>query len=119
VPALARIGVTGDEAAGVAIVSRALAEPTRRLATNAGADGATIVEAVRAAGGDLGWNALTSEFEDLTAKGIVDPTKVVRVALQHAASIAGLLLTTEALVAEIPEKKAEKGKGGHHPGLGS
>ena len=112
---LDRLATRGDEALGVAIVQRALAEPMRRLAANAGADGGTIVEQVLAAGGTTGWNALTLEVEDLHARGIIDPTKVVRVALQHAASIAGLLLTTDALVAEAPEE-GDKGKGGGpHP----
>ena len=73
-----------------------------------------MVERVRAANGTTGWNALTGELEDLVARGILDPTKVVRVALAHAASIASLLLTTEALVAELPVKE-EKPKGGPHP----
>jgi len=112
---LDRLATRGDEVLGVAIVQRALAEPMRRLAANAGADGGTIVEQVLAAGGTTGWNALTLEVEDLHARGIIDPTKVVRVALQHAASIAGLLLTTDALVAEAPEE-GDKGKGGGpHP----
>jgi chaperonin GroEL len=108
------LAVEGDEASGVAIVRRALAEPTRRLAQNAGEEGGMVVERVRAANGSTGWNALTGELEDLVARGILDPTKVVRVALAHAASIASLLLTTEALVAELPVKE-EKPKGGPHP----
>lgn len=113
--ALDGLAAAGDEAFGVATVRRALAEPLRRLAANAGADGGAGVERVLAASGTTGWNALTLEFEDLEAQGIVDPTKVVRVALQHAASIAGLLLTTDALVAEIPPP-GEKRQGGAEPG---
>jgi chaperonin GroEL len=108
---LARIG---DEAAGIRIVRRALREPMVRLATNAGVNGAVVVEQVAAASGATGWNALTLELEDLRARGVIDPTKVVRVALQHAASIAGLLLTTEALVTELPERE-EKSKGANPP----
>jgi len=108
------IALEGDEAAGVAIVRRALAEPTRRLVQNAGEEGGMVVEAILAAKGAVGWNAVTGELEDLVARGILDPTKVVRVALAHAASIAGLLLTTEALVAELPAKES-KPKGGPQP----
>ena len=114
--ALDSLAYSGDEAAGVGIVRRALREPTKRLATNAGINGAVIVEQVAAASGAIGWNALTLELEDLRAAGVIDPTKVVRVALQHAASIAGLLLTTEALVTELPAKE-EKPKGGGRPPL--
>ncbi len=112
---LAAMRAEGDEAAGVAIVRRALSEPTRRLAANAGVDGAFVVSQVLATSGSTGWNAVTLALEDLQATGILDPTKVVRVALQHAASIAGLLLTTEALVTELPAKE-EKRKGGPPPG---
>ncbi len=117
IPALKALAADGDEATGVAIVRRALSEPTRRLAANAGVDGAFIVEQVLARSGPVGWNALTSEIEDLTARGIIDPTKVVRVALLHAASIAGLLLTTEALVADV-RRAEEKPMGGPPPGMG-
>jgi chaperonin GroEL len=110
---LAGLKLEGDEASGVAIVRRALAEPMRRLVQNAGEEGGMIVEQVLAANGTMGWNVVTGELEDLVARGILDPTKVVRVALAHAASIAGLLLTTEALVAELPVKE-EKPKGGPH-----
>ncbi len=109
--ALAGLEASGDEAAGIAIVRRALREPTRRLAANAGENGSVIVEQVLAASGAVGWNALTLRLEDLRAGGVIDPTKVVRVALSHAASIAGLLLTTEALVTEVPSTE-EKPKGG-------
>jgi chaperonin GroEL len=94
-----------DELTGVKIIRRALSEPLRRIAENAGADGAVIVGEVERLKGNKGFNAATGEFEDLVAAGIIDPTKVVRTALQNAASIAGLLLTTEAAVTDAPEPK--------------
>ena len=87
------------------IVRRALQEPLRRIAENAGTEGAVVVGEVEQMKGNRGFNAVTGEFEDLAAAGIIDPTKVVRTALQNAASIAGLLLTTEAAVTELPETK--------------
>jgi chaperonin GroEL len=94
-----------DVRTGVNIVRRALQEPIRRIAENAGAEGAVVAGEVEQLKGNRGFNAVTGEFEDLTAAGIIDPTKVVRTALQNAASIAGLLLTTDAAVTELPEKK--------------
>jgi chaperonin GroEL len=94
-----------DEKIGVAIVRRAIEEPTRQLADNAGAEGALVVEEVKKRKGNEGYDVATGEYTDLVKAGIVDPTKVTRSALQNAASIAGLLLTTEALVTEIPEKE--------------
>ena len=102
----------GDERTGVEIVKRALEEPLRRIAENAGRDGSLIVGKIRAEKKNIGFNAATGEIEDLMASGIIDPTKVVRTALQNAASIAALLLTTEAAVAEAPEKKAGPGAAG-------
>ena len=95
----------GDEKTGAQIVKDALEEPLRTIAYNAGVDGAIAVERVREGEGGFGLNAETLEYGDLMRQGIVDPTKVVRVALQNAGSIAGLLLTTEAVVTEIPERK--------------
>jgi chaperonin GroEL len=95
----------GDEKVGVAIVRRAIEEPTRQLADNAGKEGALIVEEVKKRKGNEGYDVANDEYTDLVKAGIVDPTKVTRSALQNAASIAGLLLTTEALVTEIPEKE--------------
>jgi chaperonin GroEL len=95
----------GDEKIGVAIVRRAIEEPTRQLADNGGAEGALVVEEVKKRKGNEGYDVSTGEYTDLVKAGIVDPTKVTRSALQNAASIAGLLLTTEALVTEIPEKE--------------
>ena len=87
------------------IVQRALQEPLRRIAENAGTEGAVVVGQVEQLKGGKGYNAVTGVIEDLIAAGIIDPTKVVRTALQNAASIAGLLLTTDAAVTEMPEKK--------------
>src|SRR5688500_13232315 len=94
-----------DVRTGVKIVQRALQEPIRRIAENAGVEGAVVVGQVEQLKGSKGYNAVTGEFEDLVAAGIIDPTKVVRTALQNAASISGLLLTTEAAVTEMPEPK--------------
>ena len=109
----------GDEKIGVAIIRRALEEPARQIAINAGVEGSVIVEKIKREG--LGYNAATGEYGDLVAQGIVDPAKVTRSALQNAASIAGLILTTEALVAERPEKNPPApagGGGGGMPGMG-
>jgi chaperonin GroEL len=94
-----------DIVTGIKIVRRALEEPLRRIAENAGLDGAVVVGKVSELKGNKGFNAATGEYEDLVAAGIIDPTKVVRTALQNATSIAGLLLTTEAAVCDAPESK--------------
>ena len=98
-------GLEADEKVGVAIVRRAIEEPTRQLADNAGKEGALVVEEVKKRKGNEGYDVAADEYTDLVKAGIVDPTKVARTALQNAASISGLLLTTEALVTEIPEKE--------------
>jgi chaperonin GroEL len=98
-------GLEADENVGVAIVRRAIEEPTRQLADNAGKEGALVVEEVKKRKGNEGYDVAADEYTDLVKAGIVDPTKVARTALQNAASISGLLLTTEALVTEIPEKE--------------
>ena len=98
-------GLDADEKVGVQIVRRAIEEPTRQLADNAGKEGALVVEEVKNRKGNEGYDVSSDEYTDLVKAGIVDPTKVTRTALQNAASIAGLLLTTEALVTEIPEKE--------------
>jgi len=118
VPALAKLKMTGDEQTGVNIVKRALEEPLRQIVQNAGHEGAIVAEKVKAdKNPNFGFNAETEEFGDLVKQGVIDPTKVTRFALQNAGSIAALLLTTEALVCEIPEK--EKGPGGPpHGGMG-
>src|ERR1700736_2899846 len=112
--ALDNLKLEGDEAVGVQIVRRALEFPTRQLADNAGREGALIVQEVKKRSGNEGFNVATGKYEDLVKAGVVDPTKVVRTALQNAASIAALLLTTEALVTEMPEKEkpASGGAGG-------
>lgn len=101
--ALDNTALEGDEALGARIVRRALEEPLRQLASNAGDEGATVVQNVRDKKGAVGYNAATGAYEDLLKVGILDPTKVTRFALQNAGSIAGLLLTTEVLIADIPE----------------
>jgi chaperonin GroEL len=107
-----------DEWSGVQLVKRALEEPLRQIAANAGQDGAVIVAEVKKHDGGHGYNAAEDKYEDLVKAGIIDPTKVTRSALQNAASIASLLLTTECVVTDIPEKK-ESGGGGHgHGGMG-
>jgi chaperonin GroEL len=93
-------------------VRRAVEEPLRWIAGNAGIDGSIVVEKVKAASGAFGFNAQSEAYEDLIQAGVIDPTKVVRTALQNAASVASLMLTTEALVAEKPEKKKGGGPGG-------
>jgi len=97
--------LTGDEKTGADIVRRTLVEPIRQLAVNAGEDGSIVVEKVRSQAKDFGYNVATDKYEDMVKAGVIDPKKVTRIALQNAASIAGLLLTTEALVTEIPEKE--------------
>jgi chaperonin GroEL len=104
---LETLGVSDDEKAGVRIVQKALEEPLRWIATNAGTEGAIVLDKVKNGTDAYGFNAATEQFEDLIKSGIVDPTKVVRSALQNAASVAGLLITTEAMIAEKPEKKKE------------
>ena len=99
-----------DEATGAKIVARALEEPLRQLAINAGDEGATVVQEVKSKKGAIGYNAETGVFEDMLKAGVIDPTKVTRTALQNASSVASLLLTTEVLIAEIPEpEKAPAG----------
>jgi len=105
VSALAGLHLEGDAAVGATIVRRALEEPLRQLAYNAGAEGSIVVQKVREGAGAFGYNVATDTYEDLMAAGVVDPTKVTRSALQNAASIAALMLTTEALITELPEKK--------------
>ena len=102
--ALDSLKLEGDEAIGAQIVRRAVEQPLRTLADNAGQEGALIVQEVKTKKGNVGYNVATGEYVDLVAAGVVDPTKVTRSALQNAASISGLLLTTEAIVTELPEK---------------
>jgi chaperonin GroEL len=115
--AIERLKLDGDEAVGATIVRRALEEPIRQLANNAGAEGSIVVQKVKEGQGGFGYNVATDTYEDLMGAGIVDPTKVARSALQNAASIAALMLTTEALITELPEKK-DKGQAGPPGGGG-
>jgi chaperonin GroEL len=110
-------GITGDELTGLLIVRRALEEPLRQISKNAGYEGSVIVEKVRGAEVNFGLNAVTGEIVDLLKAGIVDPAKVTRSTIQNAASIAGLILTTETLVVDKPEPK-KAGGGGGAPGMG-
>jgi chaperonin GroEL len=105
ISALDALKVPDEERIGVQIVHRAVQEPCKRIAMNAGTDGAVVLDKVKNGKGAFGFNAATEEYEDLIKAGIIDPTKVVRTALQNAASVAALLLTTEAMVAEKPEEK--------------
>src|SRR5271163_83686 len=118
VAALDKLKLEGDEQIGVNIVKRALQEPMRQIVENAGEEGAVVLgKVLESKDTNYGFNALTNEYEDLVKAGVLDPTKVVRTALTNAGSIASLMLTTEALVAEIPEKKeAPMGGGGHGGG---
>ncbi|MBK7073670.1 MAG: chaperonin GroEL [Myxococcales bacterium] len=112
IASLDKLTFDDDRRYGVNIVRRALEEPLRQISANAGVDGSIIVNKVREGQGAFGYNAAKLIFEDLVAAGVIDPTKVVRTALQNAASVAGLMLTTETLIAEKP-KKEEKASGGH------
>jgi chaperonin GroEL len=103
--ALDKLGLEGDLQIGVNIVKKAVEEPLRQIAANAGYEGSVVVEKVKEAKQDTGFNALSEKYEDMVKAGILDPTKVVRIALQNASSIAGLLLTTEGLIAELPEEE--------------
>jgi chaperonin GroEL len=107
--------LSDEQMVGVKIVRRALEEPLRQIAANAGAEPSIVVDRVKNGNGKLGYNAATTEYEDLAKAGIIDPTKVVRTALQNAASVAGLMLTTEALIAEAPKSEKE---GPANPGMG-
>jgi chaperonin GroEL len=109
-------GDNEDESTGIAIVKRALEEPLRTIATNAGQDGSVIAQKVKEGKDDFGFNARTDKYEHLYAAGVIDPTKVARVALENAASIAGMILTTDCLLVEKPEDKKDAGMG--NPGMG-
>jgi len=110
--------LTGDEKIGARIVIRALEEPTRQIVANAGAEGSVVINDLKAKGGNYGYNANTEKVEDMLKAGIIDPTKVTKNALQNAASVAGLMLTTEALVSEIKEKDKAPAGGGMPGGMG-
>jgi len=118
---LNKLEVDGDQVFGVKIIQKALEEPVRQIAVNAGLEGGIVVEKVKGLKGNNGFNADKEEYEDMLKAGIIDPTKVTRSALQNAASVSGLLLTTEVMVAEIPEDKPAMGGmpgGGMPPDMG-
>ena len=118
-PTIEKLQLEGDQQIGVSIISKAVEAPLRALAANAGLEGAVIVQAVLESKGNTGFNVATEKYEDLVKAGVVDPKKVTRTALQNAGSIAGLLLTTECLITEIPEKEPPMpaGGGGHDHGM--
>ena len=105
IEALDKVSAKGDEKLGIDILRRALEEPLRQIATNAGLEGSVVINKVREGKDDFGFNAATETYENLVAAGVIDPTKVTRFAIQNAASVAGLMLTTEAMISEKPEKK--------------
>jgi chaperonin GroEL len=117
--ALDKIKIKADQKLGVKVVMRAIEEPLRQIANNAGFEGSVVIDKVKSEKGAFGYNADKNAYEDLIAAGVIDPTKVVRYALQNAGSVAGLMLTTEAMIAEKPEEKAEPAMpGGGAPGMG-
>ena len=109
--------MTANRALGKKILIRALEEPIRQIANNAGKEGSVVVEKVKNLKGAHGFNAATEEYSDLVKDGVIDPTKVTRTALQNAVSVAGMLLTTECFIADLPDKK-DAGMGGMPPGGG-
>ncbi|MCK9461289.1 MAG: chaperonin GroEL, partial [Proteobacteria bacterium] len=118
IDALVKVEVLDDERVGVNIVRRALEEPMRQIANNAGVEGSIVVQRVAEGKGAFGYNAATDAYEDLVKAGIIDPTKVVRTALQNATSVAGLMITTEAAIAERPKKEGAGGGGMPGGGMG-
>jgi chaperonin GroEL len=106
--ALDKVTVSGEEKAGINLLKRALGEPLKYIAINAGHEGSVVLRKVQEGKGDFGFNAETERYETLMASGVIDPTKVVRLALQNAASVAGLMITTEAMISEKPEKKSKQ-----------
>jgi chaperonin GroEL len=113
-------GLNDDEVTGIAIVKRAAEEPLRQIISNAGEEGAVIVQEVKAGKKDFGYNARTEKFENLFKAGVIDPTKVTRIAVENAASIAAMLLTTECVIADQPEESAPAAMppmGGGMPGM--
>jgi chaperonin GroEL len=107
----------GEELAGAQVVLRATSYPARNIAQNAGVEGSIVVEKIRGLKGNNGYNAATGEYVDLVEAGVIDPKKVTRSALQNAASIAGLLITTECLISESPEKESNEGAHAHGGGM--
>jgi chaperonin GroEL len=117
-PALEKLELKGDQRYGVNIIRRALEEPLRQMAHNGGVEGAVVVNKVREGTDSFGYNVATNTYEDLVLAGVIDPTKVVRVALQNAASVASLMLTTEAMIAALPKRDTEDASAGMHGGMG-
>jgi chaperonin GroEL len=111
-------GANEDQTVGIRLLARAVEEPLRQIVENAGEDAAVVLNAVRAGKGAFGYNAATGEYGDMLEAGILDPTKVTRLALQNAASVAGLLLTTEVMIADAPKDEADHGHGGGGGGMG-
>ena len=118
IPALDKLKLNHDQQVGVNIVRRALEEPIRQISINAGAEGSIVVEKVKAEKALHGYNAATGEYVDMVEAGVIDPTKVVRCALQNASSVAALMLTTEVMVTDLPEEKKDAPMGGHDHGMG-
>ena len=117
-PALDSLKLEGEELTGLQIVRRAIEEPSRQIAVNAGQEGSVVVNQIKSLPKGQGYNAATEKYEDLVAAGVVDPAKVVRTALQNAASIAGLILTTECVVSEKKEPEPPMPAGGPGGGMG-
>ena len=115
---LAKMKIKGEQKLGVKVVMRAIEEPLRQIANNAGMEGSVVIDKVKSGQGAFGYNAESDTYEDLMKAGVIDPTKVVRLALQNAASVASLMLTTQAMVAEKPEEKHEPPMPGGAPGMG-
>jgi chaperonin GroEL len=113
---LENLNLEGEQAMGVNIIRRAVEEPLRQIAKNAGVDGSIVVQKIKESEGNFGFNAATGQYCDLIEAGVIDPTKVVRYALRHAASVSSLMLTTEAMIADKPEPKS--GGGGAPGGMG-
>jgi len=105
IQALETIKLDGDEQNGISVLKRALSEPLKQIARNAGKEGSVVLNKVLERDGDFGFNARTDTYENFLAAGVIDPAKVVRFAVQNAASVAGLMLTTEAMIAEKPKKR--------------
>ena len=117
-PALDKIRIKADQKLGIRVIMRAIEEPLRQIANNAGVEGSVVIDKVKNSEGPFGYNAETNNYEDLMNAGVMDPTKVVRLALQNAGSVASLMLTTQAMVAEKPEEKPDAMPGGA-PGMGA
>jgi len=118
IQALDKLALSVEEQLGANVVKRAIEEPLRQIANNAGVEGSVVIDKVKNAEGSFGYNADSNTYEDLIAAGVIDPTKVVRFALQNAGSVAGLMLTTEAMIAEVPQDKPDMPMGGGAPGMG-